>query len=130
MNADDAIHEGRDILCNRPVASALFLLPILALIAAGALDIGNGWRTAVWAAAFSTMGIGCIVNALRCGRVHCYLTGPFFLALAALIVLYGLGIVRLGTYGWSTITLIALAGGVFLCCVPELLFGRYRQTPQ
>jgi hypothetical protein len=30
------------------------------------------------------MGVACIVNALRCGRVHCYLTGPFFLLMAVI----------------------------------------------
>src|SRR3989442_15948432 len=37
----------------------------------------------IWTLAFTVMGIACVVNAVRCGRVHCYFTGPFLLLLAA-----------------------------------------------
>jgi hypothetical protein len=122
-----AYYEGveRDILSNRAVAGAVFVLPIVAIVASGNFNVGLGWRTAVWAASFATIGFGCLVNALRCGRVHCYLTGPFFLIVAAVTLLYGLGIIHLGASGWSTIAVIALAGGVLLCCLPEALFGKY-----
>lgn len=34
-------------------------------------------RTAlVWAAALAWMGTGCTLNALRCGRRHCLISGP------------------------------------------------------
>ncbi len=128
MSTHDAMNEERDILRNWFVAGMVFVLPIIALSASGSVNIGVGWRTAIWAASFSTMGIGCIVNALRCGRVHCYLTGPFFLAMAAFTVLYGLGVVHLGAFGWSRISLVALAGAVLLCCLPECLLGRYRRS--
>lgn len=34
------------------------------------------------AAACVVMGIACLVNAARCHRLHCYLTGPYFLLMA------------------------------------------------
>ncbi len=37
-----------------------------------------------------------MANALRCGRLHCYITGPFFVAMAIVTLLYGLGAVPLG----------------------------------
>jgi hypothetical protein len=42
-----------------------------------------------------------------------------------LTLLYGLGLWHLGARGWSAISLVALAGGALLCCVPELFLGRY-----
>jgi hypothetical protein len=130
MKADAGSSEGRDILSSRPLSGALFGLPIVAIVASGVFNIGMAWRTAVWAAALATMGVACLANALRCGRVHCYLTGPFFLALAIVAVLYGLGVMPLGASGWSVISLALLVGGVVLCCVPEALLGRYRQRRQ
>ncbi len=43
---------------------------------------------AVWALLFVWMGAGCVLNALRCRRLHCYISGPAFLvgALAALLI--------------------------------------------
>ena len=73
------------------------------------------------------MGAACIANARRCGRVHCYLTGPFFLVMALVALFYGLGILPLGRNGWNLIGLTILIGAIALCCLPELLFGKYRE---
>jgi hypothetical protein len=121
----NGIGASRDILCNPSITGAVFWLPIVALVASGVFDIPSAWRTGIWVASFGTMGIGCIVNAVRCRRVHCYLTGPFFLWMAVLTLLYGVGLWHLGPRGWSAISLVALAGGALLCCVPELFLGRY-----
>lgn len=86
-----------------------------------------GWRTFVWTAALSTMGAACVVNAVRCGRLHCYITGPFFFAIAVVTLLYGLGVVPLGRNGWSLIGLIVLVGAVALYCLPEIFWGKYRR---
>ncbi len=50
----------------------------------------SGWRTLARALALSTLGGACIANALRRRRVHCYVTGPFFLLMASIALLYGL----------------------------------------
>jgi hypothetical protein len=118
----------RDLLHNRWFAGVVFWLPGLVLLASGSLDLSQSWRTAIWVGSLTTMGAGCVVNALRCGRVHCYLTGPFFLVMAILSLLYGLGVVPLGPPGWNIIGLTVLAGALVLCCVPEVFFGRYRQA--
>ena len=73
------------------------------------------------------MGTACIANAVRCGRWHCYLTGPFFVAMAIVTLLYGLGAVPLGANGWNLISLTILAGAIVLCCLPELFLGKYRK---
>jgi len=73
------------------------------------------------------MGVACIVNALRCGRVHCYLTGPFFLVMAVIALSYGLGFLHLGGNGWNLLGLITLIGAIALWCLPEMSLGKYRQ---
>jgi len=73
------------------------------------------------------MGVACIVNALGCGRVHCYLTGPFFLLMALIALSYGLGMLHLGGSGWNLLGLIALIGTIALWYLPEMFLGKYRQ---
>ena len=118
--------QARDILRNPLLSFALFCLPIIAMVAAGSHHISRGWRTVIWTAALSVMGTACLANAARCGRVHCYLTGPFLLGMAVVTLLYGVGVVPLGANGWNLISLTTLVGAIALCCVPELFFGRYR----
>jgi hypothetical protein len=126
METDSATCKSRDILSSPLGAFAVFCLPAAAMLVAGNSWFTNGWRTVAWTVALSTMGMACIVNAARCGRVHCYLTGPFFLLMAFVTLLYGRGVVPLGQHGWSVIGATVLAGAILLCCVPEKLFGRYR----
>lgn len=76
------------------------------------------------------MGLGCLRNALRCRRLHCYFTGPLFLLLAVLSLLHGTGGVDLGSNGWGWIGGFALVGGVGLTVLPERLWGRYRSPAE
>ena len=126
MNRADNSRRPRDILANPWLALAFFGLPAIAMVVAGRADVGEGWRTVVWVAALGTMGAACVGNAVRCGRLHCYITGPFFLLMSMLTLLLGLGVLRLGRNAWSVIGWTILAGSAVLCCVPELLFGKYR----
>lgn len=128
MNCADNRTRRRDILANPWLALAFFGLPVIAIVLAGRAAVGDGWRTVVWTAALGTMGAACVANALRCGRAHCYMTGPFFLAMAVFTLLFGLGVVPLGRNGWNLIGLTIFGGTIVLCCVPELLFGRYRSS--
>lgn len=68
-------------------------------------------------------GVACLANAVRCGRVHCYLTGPIFLLAAAYSVLAGLGLVpmRPGVFLDAVLVMVVLAHLV------ELPLGRYRK---
>jgi hypothetical protein len=99
-------------------------IPTAALIA-GVFTAPPG-RTVVWSTALVWMGTACIVNALRCGRLHCYLTGPFFLLMAVLTALHGLEILWLGANGWSWLGLtLVFVGGGLLWYVPERMWGKY-----
>lgn len=117
----------RDILSSVWQTALLFWLPIIALLVSGFIPIGQAGRTVVWVAALSIMGASCVANALRCARVHCYATGPFFLAMAIVALLYGLRVIPLGKDGWNLIGAAVLTGALVLRCLPEALIGRYRQ---
>jgi hypothetical protein len=120
----------RDILSNVALRALLFWLPIVILFVSGFFEIGQGWRTSVWVVALGIMGGTCVINALRCGRVHCYLTGPFFLGMAIVVLLYGLGVISLGTEGWNFIGAAVIIGAVVLIYLPEALLGKYRRTDE
>jgi hypothetical protein len=82
-------------------------------------------RTVMWAAALAWKGIACLVNAARCGRTHCYFTGPYFLVLAIVTVLHGLQIFWLGVYGWLALGLAIVAGGGVLWYLTEKAWGKF-----
>jgi hypothetical protein len=71
-------------------------------------------RTAVWVGSLIWMGAACIANAARCGRTHCYLTGPFFLAMAAVTVAHAAGVISVGSQGWLWIGAAVTVGTVVL----------------
>ena len=123
-----AIGKSRDILSSPWLSLVVFWVPAIAIAVAGSSGFSSDWRTIVWTAALSIMGTACIANALRCGRVHCYHTGPFFLLMALVTLLYGLGVVPLSPNGWNRIGLTILIGAIALCCLPELVMGKYRKS--
>lgn len=98
---------------------------VLMIIAAG--QFGPEIRTIGWTAGLAWLAGFCLLNYARCGRVHCLFAGPFFLAMAALTPLIGLGVLSAGRNAWNVLGAVILAGGVFLTCVPEMLWGRYWQ---
>jgi hypothetical protein len=125
MRLNSTIHP-RDIFANLPVAIVVFWIPILAIAVTGYAHIDYMIRTWVWTGGCLIMAVGCIVNAMRCGRLHCYLTGPFFLLGALASLAYGFGFLPLGASGWGIIGYTLLAGVVLLTYLPEHFLGRYR----
>ena len=126
LRADLINPPSRDILRSWRQTVLAFGLPIGAIIATGNPAIGDAWRTAVWTAACLVMGGACLLNAVRCGRIHCYFTGPFFLAMAGVTALFGAAVVPLGRNGWNAIGLTLLVGGVVLTFGPEPILRKYR----
>lgn len=113
---------GRDLTCGG-VGILLWVIPIIVLgVTAG---FGGAIAAIAWPPLLLIMGVACLVNALRCGRLHCYLTGPYFLLLAAVSLFYGLGMLPLGDRGWQWLSSALLIGTCVLVCIPEWLFGRY-----
>ncbi len=117
----------RDILSSPWLAGAMYCLPATGIVLSSSFDIGNQGRAAVWVACLGVMAIACLVNAHRCGRMHCYFTGPFLILMALASLVYGFGWLPLGTGGWNWIGGVTLVGAILLGCVPEVLFGKYRR---
>ena len=102
-------------------------VPTIGLIASAFFE--HPIKTTIWATALVWMGVACLINAHRCGRRHCYLTGPFFLLLAALGALHGYKFIWLGSYGWAYlwVSLVVIGGGA-LWYLPEKIWGKYRKA--
>jgi hypothetical protein len=96
----------------------LWCIPVALLIAGGAWRQGGAW---LWALAFAVMGAGCLANAMRCGRVHCYVTGPLFVLAAVWSLLSALGVTPLH----ATVLSLLVLGLVSLAFLAEIPFGRY-----
>ena len=82
-------------------------------------------RAVVWTAMLAWMGWACLQNARRCGRTHCRYTGPFFLAMAVLVMLYATGIVPLGHQPWLILGISIVAGNALIWWGSERLLGTY-----
>ena len=71
--------------------------------------------------AFLWAGLGCVVNARRCGRFHCHVTGPLYLGLGVASALIGLGVIQM-TWIWVA---GIFAVGTAAAYLPEFLGWRY-----
>lgn len=98
-------------------------LPSAALLAT--LFLEPPIRTVIWSAALAWMGLACLANARRCGRRHCYLTGPFFLILAAAGPVHDLAWLPLGGDRWLWLFAVLALGLPALWVLPERIWGRY-----
>jgi hypothetical protein len=105
-------------LVTRKIALLLWYIPGALLLIGAFWSDGRPW---VWTPALLVAGTACLVNASRCGRLHCYFTGPIFLLGATATLLRGFEIVPLP---WSWI-LYAVLGGGLLAFVPEWVRGKY-----
>jgi hypothetical protein len=67
------------------------------------------------------IGVGCVINARHCGRVHCRIDGILFPLLSVVGLLNVIGIVSLS---WNVYWLVFLLilGASF---IPELVWKRY-----
>ena len=116
----------RDLLCRGLSGFLLWCAPWIVF----ALGVGAPpWlKTILWSTSLVVMGVACLINAARCGRVHCRFTGPFFILCAVISLAYGLGLLPLGPSGWKWIGVGTIIGALALCCIPELFLGRYRRN--
>jgi hypothetical protein len=116
--------ESRDLI-SRPLSFMLVWgVPILTMVTSSFIELPIPQASLVFMVSFVWMGIGCAVNAARCHRRHCYVTGPIFLLGALLTGLVGFGNIDLGQNGlsytvWST---VIIAGVAYLS---EKIWGRY-----
>ena len=117
-------HAKQDWLGTRRGALLAWWLPIGAMLLA--IPLANGPKTAIWIAALAWMGIACLRNARRCGRVHCRYTGPFLLAMTLPVLAHGTGVLPLGEDGWRWLGLMVGLGVTGIWWLSERLLGQYR----
>lgn len=108
-----------DLACGSS-AALLWWLPGAALIVG--INVPS-IRLLLWIPALLVMGAGCSVNAARCGRIHCYVTGPLFLLAALYTSLWGFHLVPMPL----NIFLGSMVGVVLLAHLAEFPLGRYRK---
>jgi hypothetical protein len=102
-------------------AVLLWCLPVIALV------FGSYYQRArlvIWIPALVVMGVACLANAARCGRVHCYVAGPLFLLAAGYVALSGFRLVPMRP-GIFLNVILAVA---VLACLAEIPFGKYRKS--
>jgi hypothetical protein len=121
----NALHGPSRDLARRPATVVLWwVLPYVLATATDFLRLTQQDAAWIWAAAMAWMSVGCFLNAWRCHRLHCYISGPA-LALGALAAaLIGADLIDLGPHGLSHVTWVAL-GLAVLSFVPEFRWGRY-----
>jgi hypothetical protein len=98
-------------------------LPILGGVSSNFLGLSLAPAAFLWAGAFAWMGTGCLLNARRCARLHCFISGPVLWLGAVITALMGFGIVSaphaLGDVVNATVVLVVLSW------LPEWFWGRY-----
>lgn len=77
----------------------------------------------VWIVSFLWMGTGCILNARRCHRLHCYISGPAFFLGAAALALFIAGVAFAGPHSLNNIVGITLSVAL-LSFVPEIVWRK------
>jgi hypothetical protein len=102
-------------------AMLLWGVPVIALAAGSYFPRA---RLVLWLPALLVMGMACLRNIARCGRVHCYVTGPLALLAAVYVALSAFHVVPMqpGTF------LNIILGVAVLACLAEIPFGKYRRT--
>lgn len=112
-------------MVRRPVSAFIWwCVPIAVGVLAATLRLPGRELASVWAVAFTWMAAGCFLNALRCHRLHCYISGPAFLAGAAALGLLGADVVPFASNAFNLI----MTGTAALVCasfVPEILWRKY-----
>lgn len=107
----------KDLITGR-VGLLLWGVPTILFI------LGIGWadaRTWLWVPSLAIAGSACLVNANRCARLHCFLTGPIFLLAALFSALNGIGLIA---FNWRLIPIIVISG-IILGYAFEAARGKY-----
>ncbi|MBI1331219.1 MAG: hypothetical protein GC166_15085 [Alphaproteobacteria bacterium] len=117
--------ETQNDLVRRPVSALIWWgLPIAIGASVDLFGLSLRAHAAICAVLFVWMATGCLLNARRCHRVHCYISGPVFLLGAALAALLAVGLIDLSSREFSNavgaVLILAL-----LSFIPEIVWRRY-----
>ena len=125
---EDAIRVTRDFVRDRRASFLIWGLPALVMVGTWPPGLGSEAHGLIWASCLSVFGFGCVANARRCGRMHCFFTGPFFLSMALVSLVHGFGMISLGGHGWTWIGGATLVGACVLTILPERIWGHYAEA--
>ena len=109
-------------LLGRDVSWLLWRVPLLVFVVG--LFLGPLARMLLWTPAFLVAGTACLVNASRCGRIHCFITGPLYLLAAAATMLRSLEVL---TIAWAWIS-FGVPAGTLAAYAVERVLGKYRSA--
>lgn len=106
-------------------------VPLVILLLVGFIEfLSPAAEILIAAGAFAWMGVGCVINAARCGRLHCYFAGPILLTGAVLILIVGFDVVSLGAVSIAQIV-YATALLAFSTFALEFIWGKYvKRSPK
>jgi hypothetical protein len=124
MSEHSGDERGNDWVRRPGMGFVWWCLPLGAGVAANFFAISERATALVWMLSFIWMGTGCILNARRCHRLHCYLSGPAFFLGAATLALLAAGVALLGLHSLNNIVGITLTLAV-LSFVPEIIWRKY-----
>jgi hypothetical protein len=111
---------------RRPAAFVLWwALPIVLGACSGFLGLSLTQAAFLWAGLFVWMGTGCVLNAVRCARLHCLIAGPALWLGAIAAGLVGFGVIP-GRHALADVINVTIAL-VALSCVSEWFGGKYAQ---
>ena len=111
-------------MVRKPVSAFIWwCVPIAVGVLAATVRLPGRELASVWAVAFAWMATGCFLNALRCHRLHCYISGPAFLAGAVASGLLGAGVVPFAANALNLI-MTATVAVVLASFLPEMLWRK------
>jgi hypothetical protein len=113
----------KDWLGSARASLLAWWLPHVAIIAG--LFVVVPARTVLWVAVLVWMGTACLLNARRCGRTHCRITGPYYIAMIGPVLALGSGIVAAGLHAWIACVLLILVGDKIIWWATERAWGTY-----
>ncbi len=90
-------------LLGRRARWLLWGVPAVLFVAGAAWDGARAW---LWVPSLAVAGLACLANASRCGRLHCFLTGPVFLLGALATLLDHMGFLSID-WRWIAAALVA-----------------------
>lgn len=112
-------------LFAKPISAFIWWgLPIIVGIAASLFGSPLAIIELIWMFLFVWMGAGCVLNALSCHRLHCYISGPVFLLGALVCALFATGLIALGPHALNNVVSITLVLAL-LSFVPEVIWRKY-----
>ncbi len=117
--------ETRNDWVNRPgMGFVWWCLPLGIGVASNFFSMAASATALVWMASFIWMGTGCTLNARRCHRLHCYISGPAFFLGAAVLAVFAAGIALSGPHSLNKIVGLTLTVAL-LSFLPEIIWRKY-----